>query len=62
MTQRLPNGNALIINSEADTVFEVTPEQEVVWTCSCGQAKLYCARRYTPEQLPFLKGEAHARP
>jgi arylsulfotransferase ASST len=62
MTQRLSNGNTLIVNSEAGTVFEVTPGQEMVWTCSCGNAKLYCARRYTPEQLPFLKGEAPARP
>jgi hypothetical protein len=60
MTQRLPNSNTLIVNSEAGTVFEVTPGQETVWTCSCGQAKLYCARRYTPEQLAFLKGEAPA--
>jgi hypothetical protein len=62
MTQRLPNGNTLIVNSEAGTVFEVTPGQETVWTCSCGHAKLYCARRYGSEQLPFLKGDAPDRP
>ncbi len=62
MTQRLPNGNTLIVNSEAGTVFEVTPGQETVWSCSCGHAKLYCARRYPAEQLLFLKGEAPARP
>lgn len=61
MTQRLPNGNTLIVNSRAGEVFEVTSDHEVVWTCSCGRAELYCARRYTPDRLPFLEGN-HARP
>jgi hypothetical protein len=60
--QRLPNGNTLIVNSEGGEVFEVTPGQEVVWSCSCGRVELNRARRYLPEQLAFLKGVARARP
>jgi hypothetical protein len=59
--QRLPNGNTLVVNSDGGEAFEVTPGQEVVWSCSCG-ADLYRARRYTPDQLPFLKGGPRARP
>lgn len=62
MTQRLTNGNTLIVNSDAGEVFEVTPDQEVVWSCSCGHVELNRARRYTPEQLPFLRRDQHARP
>jgi hypothetical protein len=62
MTQRLANGNTLIVNSGAGKVFEVTPAQEVVWSCSCGHGELYCARRYAPDRLPFLEGIQHARP
>ncbi len=62
MAQRLPNGNTLIVNSDGGETFEVTPGQEVVWSCSCGHMELKRARRYTPEQLPFLGREQHARP
>jgi hypothetical protein len=62
MAQRLPNGNTLVVNSDRGEAFEVTPGREVVWSCSDGGAELYRARRYTPEQLPFLKGDARARP
>jgi hypothetical protein len=61
-SQRLPNGNTLIVNSDGGEVFEVTPDREVVWSCSCGRVDLYRARRYTPDQLPFLKGQKRARP
>jgi hypothetical protein len=65
LTQRLPNGNTLIVNSnnaEANAeVFEVTPEREKVWSCSFGGVPLTCARRYMPEQLPFLHKEKYAR-
>jgi hypothetical protein len=61
MCQRLANGNTLIVNSVGGEVFEVTPEREVVWSCSCG-SELYRARRFTPDQLPFLKGVQRARP
>jgi hypothetical protein len=59
--QRLPNGNTLVVNSAGGEVFEVTPDREVVWSCSCG-VELKCARRYLPRELPFLKGEQRARP
>lgn len=60
--QRLPNGNTLIVNSKAGEMFEVTPERETVWSCSCGKVDLNCARRYTAQQLSFLKGDVRARP
>ncbi len=62
MAQRLPNGNTLIVNSDGGEAFEVTPGREVVWSCSSGGVELNRARRYTPEQLPFLKGGPRARP
>ncbi len=61
MSQRLPNGNTLIVNSDAGEVFEVTPSREVVWSCACG-SELYRARRFTPDRVPFLKGGPRARP
>jgi hypothetical protein len=62
LCQRLPNGNTLIVNSDGGTVLEATPDREVVWSCSSEGLELYRARRYTPAQLPFLKGDARARP
>lgn len=61
MSQRLPNGNTLIVNSQAGEAFEVTPDRETVWTCSYGHTEFYRVRRYTPEQLPFLGGNQHVR-
>jgi hypothetical protein len=62
MCQRLANGNTLIVNSDGGEAFEVTPSHEVVWSCSCGSDELNRARRYTPDQLPFLKGGPRAWP
>jgi hypothetical protein len=62
MCQRLPGGNTLIVNSEGGEIMEVTPDQETVWSCSFGHTVLYRARRYIPEQLPFLGSDRHARP
>lgn len=62
MCQRLPNGNTLIVNSQGGNVLEATPDCEVVWSCSFGQTELYRARRYTPEQLPFMRRDPYARP
>ncbi len=62
MSQRLPNGNTLIVNSDAGEAFEVTPDREVAWSCSCGHTELYRGRRYTPEQLPFLRRDQYVRP
>jgi Arylsulfotransferase (ASST) len=58
--QRLPNGNTLIVSSDAGEMFEVTSDQAIVWSCSCA-AELYHARRYTADQLPFLNARP-ARP
>jgi hypothetical protein len=55
VTQRLPNGNTLIVSSDNGEAFEVTPGREIVWSCSFGRVSLNCARRYTPEKMPFLK-------
>jgi hypothetical protein len=62
MCQRLPNGNTLITNSDGGEVFEVTLEQEMVWSCSCGRVELNRARRYVREQVPFLKGAPRGQP
>jgi hypothetical protein len=61
MAQRLPNGNTLVVNSVSGEVLEVTPAQEVVWTCSSGGVEICRARRYMPAQLPFMKGDPRAR-
>jgi hypothetical protein len=62
MTQRLPNGNTLVVNSDGGEVLEVTSAREVVWSCSSSGVEFNRARRYMPAQLPFLKGAARARP
>jgi hypothetical protein len=62
LCQRLPNGNTLIVNSVGCEVFEVTPQREIVWSCSTGQVTLNRARRYTPDRVRFLKGDQRARP
>lgn len=62
MSQRLPNGNTFIVNSVGGEAFEVTPDREIVWSCLTAPATLNRARRYTPEQLDFLKGGQRARP
>jgi hypothetical protein len=61
MSQRLPNGNTLIVNSAGREIREVTAEKEVVWTDSADRF-ITSARRYAPQQLPFLKGGHRARP
>ena len=61
MSQRLPNGNTLVVNSNGGEIVEVTPDREVVWAWPVGSF-ITTAKRYTPEQLPFLKGGERARP
>lgn len=72
-TQRLANGNTLIVDADRGRLFEVTPGKEVVWDCFRGFAPapagqtahahaLTGARRYAPNELTFLKGGARARP
>lgn len=60
MSQRLPNGNTFVVNSEGGEMIEVTPEKEVVWYYSLDRF-ITTARRYSADQLPFLD-DASARP
>jgi hypothetical protein len=55
MCQRLPNGNTLVVISEQGKLVEVTPAGEVVWTCITTDRTITSARRYSPQELPFLK-------
>jgi hypothetical protein len=61
MSQRLPNGNTLIVSSEQGEIREVTPRRETVWTLVTNRF-INSARRYRPEQLTFLPRGTHARP
>ncbi len=61
MSQRLPNGNTLIVNSQKGEMLEVTRDKEVVWSCLCHYF-LSSARRFSAGQLHFLKGGQRARP
>jgi hypothetical protein len=66
-SQRLPNGNTLVVNSDGLLILEVTADERVVWRWSCprptpapGQKNadslsVTGARRYAPAQVPFLK-------
>jgi hypothetical protein len=62
MSQRLPNGNTLILNSDGGEVLEVSHEKEVVWTCSFPGRFVSTARRYSPDDMRFLKGAPRALP
>ena len=62
MSQRLPNGNTLIVNSIGGDVVEVTPEREVVWSCSTGEATIYRARRYCSDRVSFVRGSPRDNP
>jgi hypothetical protein len=73
MSQRLPNGNTLIVDPDNRRLFEVTRGKELVWEIFCpvplapaNQPARACAitgaRRYSAEELTFLKGVARARP
>jgi hypothetical protein len=54
MSQRLPNGNTLILSTNQRRILEVTADKELVWSCSCPGKETNFARRYAPEQLDFL--------
>jgi Arylsulfotransferase (ASST) len=72
--QRLPNRNTLISEPKTSRIFEITPSKEIVWDCTCSPPILTSpdekamiravngARRYSPGELQFLKGDARARP
>jgi hypothetical protein len=60
-SQRLPNGNTLVVDSFDGNLMEVTAEKELVWSCNC-HVHVPFAQRYAADQLTFLKGDIHARP
>ncbi|HEV3340669.1 MAG TPA: arylsulfotransferase family protein [Pirellulales bacterium] len=60
MSQRLPNGNTLIADSEEGKLMEVSQHRELVWSYSTGRF-ITTARRYGGDELPFLGGR-RARP
>jgi hypothetical protein len=73
MKQRLPNGNTLIVDPDNRRLVEVTRGKETVWENFCpmppvppnrkaGTRAITGARRYSADELTFLKGVAHARP
>jgi hypothetical protein len=61
MSQRLGNGNTLIVDSEGRQLLEATPSGELVWSCYFEGNSLSLGRRYAPGQLTFLKGGTRAR-
>ena len=61
MSQRLPNGNTLIVNSEGHELLEVTADKEIVWSCSF-DSFVSTGRRFSPAQITFVKGSPRARP
>jgi hypothetical protein len=61
MSQRLANGNTLIVNSEGGQLLEVTRDKELVWTASFDDF-ISSARRFSSGQLHFLEGGKRARP
>ena len=61
LSQRLANGNTLVVSSWGGDLLEVTPDKEVVWSFAI-KGYVPTARRYAPEQLSFLTGHQRARP
>lgn len=73
-TQRLPNGNTLIIHPDVSRIFEVTAGRKQVWESFCRgpfvdrekkiriNPHINSARRYPADQLVFLQGRARPRP
>jgi hypothetical protein len=73
MAQHLPNGNTLIVDPDNRRLLEVTRGKQLVWENFCrwppagshqqaGARAITGARRYSAEELTFLKGVARARP
>src|SRR5262249_21484144 len=60
-SQRLPNGNTLIVNSSDGVIMEVAPDTSVVWSFD-GHEHVPFARRYSPDYLTFIQGVRNARP
>lgn len=60
MSQRLPNGNTLIVDSMGGEMMEVNRDRKLVWSYSTGDF-VTSARRYAADELQFLGGLS-ARP
>ncbi len=60
-TQRLANGNTLVVNSFDGALLEVTPDRELVWSCFF-HVHVPWARRYAADHFSFLPGACHVRP
>jgi hypothetical protein len=74
--QRLPNGNTLIVDPDGGRIFEVSPENTIVWQWFCPQSsapqqpsgtavQIRCitgARRYHSGEVSFLEGGPRVRP
>jgi hypothetical protein len=63
-SQRLPNGNTLIIESDSGYAFEVTPEGRTVWAFANPEIDdkglreaLWSMRRLSAEELPWLRSQ-----
>jgi hypothetical protein len=75
-SQRLPNENTLIVDPDGLRVIEVTKAQHIVWQWGCAHPfgqhnttkpgteslSITGATRYSPEELPFLKGKPGTQP
>jgi hypothetical protein len=71
-SQRLGNGNTLIVDPDQCRILEVTRDKERVWQYvvplsgkgrDAGLAAAVTgARRYAPDELTFLRGDTRARP
>jgi hypothetical protein len=61
MSQRLPNGNTLIVVSEGHQILEVTPSKELVWSLAF-DSFVSIGRRFSSSELSFLKEGTRPRP
>jgi hypothetical protein len=59
--QRFPKGNTLVLTSRDGELLELNQDKDVVWRCQLG-AGIPFARRYAPDQVQFLEGDASAKP
>jgi hypothetical protein len=61
MSQRLPNGNTLILDAANGNIMELTQKKELAWSCSL-RVPIACAERYSAEQASFLGEDQLPRP
>jgi hypothetical protein len=67
-TQRLPNGNTLLVDPNGGRILEVTRDKHLVWEYSAPSAirkhneAITSAHRYAAKELKFLSASARPRP